>query len=797
MRAARLAVLPLLLCALAFVPRAVLTETPPPAPPPAAVASVRASQPGAAAGVAAGRSYDPSTARLPGDAPERVVRAAIALDDTTRAISAGDAALATAPSESRGRLLWLLALAERDPVAADARLSALAGMSHPLSRWAALRLGERWSTREPAKAVELLEPLARGWVGAFRARLSLALAKRGVGEERDAIERLRALLADSNPSNAAAGIALPLAELLAARKDAASLQEALELCRRVSSRAPTGTSATRADELARRVLGRLPAKLRATLSRPSVEQQLERAAALMDARRYDEARTLLDQLERRLGKRDDRRCKVGLEHGRSMFFGRDREAAAKQLSAIAKRCSDPEIKAWAHYHAASARLRTQDPRGAVAEYDALVRDTPQHSLADDALYLQATAYEDLGDTAGMRRALERVLSDYPRGDQRPETRFALAFEARARGDHAAALSHLDALLLDGEGRPAEGAEGRAGYWRARTLQALSRVDEAKQAYVELLRTWPLAYHAQQAYARLLELDPALVAQLAAEQRPSGPAQPLLFAWRSELDTPGFASALELLRVGEAELGELELRALGAWDKGDEELAWLAVAVLDATEAHAEALSIVRQRLRAFRSTLPRGRAQQLWRLAYPRAYAPLIDDVARERAVPAELVRAVAREESSFDPGVVSTAMAYGLIQVIPKTAKMHAKALSLPSDPASLKLPEVNLRIGSHFLNELRRRYAANPAVVPAAYNAGYTAADRWLRDRAALPLDEWIERIPYRETRRYTRRVLQSVGVYAFLDQGQLPTLVAALPPPSEPVSVAPAAPVPAPEP
>jgi soluble lytic murein transglycosylase len=169
-------------------------------------------------------------------------------------------------------------------------------------------------------------------------------------------------------------------------------------------------------------------------------------------------------------------------------------------------------------------------------------------------------------------------------------------------------------------------------------------------------------------------------------------------------------------------------------------------------------------------------------LAYPRAYAPLIDDVARERGVPAELVRAVAREESSFNPRVVSTALAYGLIQVIPKTAKIHAQALSLPSDPASLKRPEVNLQIGSHFLSELRKRYAQNPAVVPAAYNAGFGASDRWLRERADLPLDEWVERIPYRETRRYTRRVLQSVGIYTFLDQGQLPTLVAALPPPSQ---------------
>jgi hypothetical protein len=68
----------------------------------------------------------------------------------------------------------------------------------------------------------------------------------------------------------------------------------------------------------------------------------------------------------------------------------------------------------------------------------------------------------------------------------------------------------------------------------------------------------------------LEADQALASQLTAALREPGSEEPLTFAHRSELDTPGFASAVELLRVGEAELGELELRSLGAWDKGDED-----------------------------------------------------------------------------------------------------------------------------------------------------------------------------------------------------------------------------------
>jgi soluble lytic murein transglycosylase-like protein len=71
------------------------------------------------------------------------------------------------------------------------------------------------------------------------------------------------------------------------------------------------------------------------------------------------------------------------------------------------------------------------------------------------------------------------------------------------------------------------------------------------------------------------------------------------------------------------------------------------------------------------------------------------------------------------------------------------------------------------------------NPAIVPAAYNAGLAATDKWLRERGQEPLDEWIEHIPYRETRRYTRRVLQSYGIYAWLDTGKLPPLAGKLRP------------------
>ena len=408
-----------------------------------------------------------------------------------------------------------------------------------------------------------------------------------------------------------------------------------------------------------------------------------------------------------------------------------------------------------------------------------MHDTPEHSLADDALYLEAGAQADAGNSDGSRKVLERMLDRYPHGDMRAEARFALVLAARARGDHAEALAQLDKLIAEG---PAERNEGRKAAPRtgARARCRTSAASRRRRPRTSISRTsFRSAYHAQQAIARVSELDAKAGADLIAELRDTAPEAALSFTWRPELDSAAFKAAIELLRVGELDLAQQELGWLGATgESADRDMLWLVASVLHEADAHADAAQLVRSRLRTFRAAVPKGRARLLWRIAYPHAYSPLIEQAAAESQVPADFVRAVAREESGFNPDSVSPALAYGLIQVIRPTARPYARALGLPSDAESLKRPDVNLRIGSHFIRELWTRYAQNPAIVPAAYNAGYFAADRWLASSGNLALDEWIERIPYRETRRYTRRVLQSYGIYSWLDSGRLPALPARLP-------------------
>jgi len=282
-------------------------------------------------------------------------------------------------------------------------------------------------------------------------------------------------------------------------------------------------------------------------------------------------------------------------------------------------------------------------------------------------------------------------------------------------------------------------------------------------------------------ARLSEIDGKRAAQLLKQMGEQETEAGLTFVKRRYMKRPEFVAAIELLRVGEIDLAREELVFMGALGEiADKSKLWVIASLFHEAGAHLEAIRLARRRLRSFTVAAPKGKARPLWRIAFPLAYAPLIENVAKKAGIPASFVRAVAREESGFNPRAVSRAHAYGLIQLIRPTAKRHAKELKLRSDPASLMKPEINLRIGANFIRFLWRRYAGNPAVVPSAYNAGHGAVDRWLRERPRQDLDAWIESIPYAETRRYTRRVLQSYGVYAWLDTGQLPPLPPTLPEP-----------------
>lgn len=146
------------------------------------------------------------------------------------------------------------------------------------------------------------------------------------------------------------------------------------------------------------------------------------------------------------------------------------------------------------------------------------------------------------------------------------------------------------------------------------------------------------------------------------------------------------------------------------------------------------------------------------------------------------LAHAIARQESQFDPAAISHVGALGLMQLMPATANRVARQLNYPySRERLLSDPAYNLELGTNFFATLLERFGGSPVLALAAYNAGPGAVDRWLkdfgdpRDMSADPLD-WIELIPYGETRNYVQRVLEAAPVYGLRLADGAPTSLTA---------------------
>ncbi len=156
------------------------------------------------------------------------------------------------------------------------------------------------------------------------------------------------------------------------------------------------------------------------------------------------------------------------------------------------------------------------------------------------------------------------------------------------------------------------------------------------------------------------------------------------------------------------------------------------------------------------------------KLMYPRGYLKDIEDLANREDIPDLLLYALVREESHFNPEITSSAGAVGLTQLMPETASDIARQMRIGE--FDLLDARLNLELGFGHLAKLLNRLSDIPKALM-AYNAGLNRVRRWEKLFMDLPVDLFVEAIPYRETRHYVRKVLVSAVYYAYLYREQRP--------------------------
>ena len=345
---------------------------------------------------------------------------------------------------------------------------------------------------------------------------------------------------------------------------------------------------------------------------------------------------------------------------------------------------------------------------------------------------------DLGDAATAYRVVREAA---PPGNPyyRAEYHFMAGWIAlRFLNDPSTALGHF-ARIDEGSIDPI--VRARAAYWRGRAAEAAGRFEEMRAQY-EAAARYPTAYYGQLANARL------------------GLGE---IAFRPLQEEPAPGTARELAHAAEIlySIGERDLALLFMTDlaKESNDVA-LVAAVGQVTQRHDD----VQAMLLIGKTALARGMAADQY--AFPDIGVPLYDSAGPQldRCV----VYSIVRTESGFDQRDKSPAKAVGLMQVTPEAGRDTAKRFGITYDWNRLVSdPVYNTQIGAAEVAALLKEYRGSYVMAFAGYNAGRGRVAEWVakhgdpRDPKVDAVD-WVERIPFAETRNYVQRVMENLQVY-----------------------------------
>ncbi len=481
---------------------------------------------------------------------------------------------------------------------------------------------------------------------------------------------------------------------------------------------------------------------------------------------HDNAEAMRLALQVKTALPDEHACRAAFVVGNALRKERQHRKAVAALAPMVEACKASELRSQAMYVLGYSQsiVSRED---AVRTYDALAREYPEHPFADDALFFAAELDLRDGRSAAAQQRLERVAASYPGGNFAPEALFRLAWQHRAAGARDAALAALDRLgRLTALGRE---QRLRARYWRARTVE---QGDEASAAaeFAALAAEHPASWYGLLARGRLLGDAQAAVPSCA---RSSACVEASI--WPLEAGSmgndPSFLAGVELLRMGlpgaKAELLAVDRRGLS------EDAARLLMEALQRTGHERAAAYVARTTLGGELTGGIDERTAKVWLATYPRPFRHEVEIWAKASRIDPDLLQALMREESLFDPRARSSTGAMGLTQLMPRTAREVAAGLRLRVTTAALYRPGLNIRLGAAYLGDLVAQLDGSKVLAVAAYNAGPEAVWRWVRARPDADVDEWVEEIPAAETRDYVKHVLGSYGAYRLVYDGAATSL------------------------
>lgn len=395
-----------------------------------------------------------------------------------------------------------------------------------------------------------------------------------------------------------------------------------------------------------------------------------------------------------------------------------------------------------------------EPTQALPYLDQVISRFPER--AGEALLAKAKVLETLNNPEAAGQTRQLLLSRYGSSDAAAELRWQLAQERAKAGDLQAATSWAKPILknnLESEFAP------EAGFWVGKWSNQLGKRREATTAFQQVLKTYPDSYYAWRSadmlgwqvgdFTSVRQLNPEVIRPAARPGLPVGSdALQELYQigqdrdawalWQSEFQTPAQPTVAQQFTDGVMRLG------VGDYLDGIFMVSFLSQRETPQEESQYRDLK----------------RQTAYWQALYPFPFLEPIEAWSQARQVNPLLVTALIRQESRFMPGIRSSAGAVGLMQVMPETGMWIAQNIQIKE--YRLDDPEDNIKLGTWYLDHTHQEFNGNSMLAIASYNAGPGAVSDWVTEKGITDPDQFVEQIPYKETRGYVKSVFANYWNY-----------------------------------
>jgi soluble lytic murein transglycosylase-like protein len=407
------------------------------------------------------------------------------------------------------------------------------------------------------------------------------------------------------------------------------------------------------------------------------------------------------------------------------------------------------------------------PDAAQRVYQKILDNHPTETLAcHRALYFMGRIEEDNHRYPEAINYYEKILSKYNWGYFTPSVQFKIPWLHRLQGQLEEARDGFNKLLkyakpekfrdLGNGFQEPDDFRPAALYWLAETERQLENYESRVVFLKQLVERFPMDFYAMVSRIEM-SLQPLNFLEPQSTQKSSSRKWGL-----GDINRKRVSRAEKLISIGFLEMGMKEL-SLIPQENNNQEFSYYLAQLFKKAGGYQRAISLS---WGISRNNRHDSISPSLAEILFPKPYVEKAIQESSQYNLSPYLVMGLMRQESAFNKRVVSSANAIGLMQLLPTTATRVARSMrtELP-DHNDLKKPAVNIQLGVKYLSGLLRNFEDNVIFALASYNAGPSKVRQWMEVRSDLKPLEFMESIPYKETRNYVKKVLRNYVIYKTL--------------------------------